>query len=143
VRNIDAEARTLLLASWSVPQSGMAVAQHALEFPSVKRLPTDIREAGEACQRFRAVGTVLVGAMRSNLQRSVPGYREDLNAPLVERSAVLRAFGAALKTCRHAGELTRSCGLSEQFRAWQKESRVSEAPNRTLVRYRQSDTYQA
>jgi hypothetical protein len=63
-------------ASWSVPQSGMAVAQHALEFPSVKRLSPDIREAGEGVPAFRGRRH---GARRSDafqspaLRTRVPG----------------------------------------------------------------------
>src|SRR6267378_4412055 len=88
----------------------MAVTQHARELPSIKRLFPDIREAGGSIQCLRAVGAVLIEAMGSNLKRSVAGHWEDLNALLIERSAVLRAFDAALLESVHIPVVTREAG---------------------------------
>src|SRR5215469_8354793 len=74
----------------------MPVAQNTREFPSLRSLLPDVRKARDSIQLLRAVCAVLVEPMRSEFQRSVAGYREDLNALLVERPAVFRALGATL-----------------------------------------------
>src|SRR5580704_3400892 len=84
----------------------MAVTQHAREFPSIDRRLPYIGEAVGSVQLFRAVGAMLIEAMRSDFQRSIAGYWEDLDALLVEGSVVLRGLGAALLESAHVPVVT-------------------------------------
>src|SRR5258705_5079097 len=94
----------------------MSVAQTACEFPSIRCLLPDVREAGGGIQLFRAVCAALVEAMRSEFQRSVPGYRKDLNALLVERPVVFRTLGTALLEGVHIPVVAgKSGGVVEEF----------------------------
>ena len=84
----------------------MSVAQHAREFPPIRCLFPDVGEAGGGVELLRAVCALLVKAMCSNFQRSVTGYRENLDTLLVERSVILRALGAALLKGVHVPVVT-------------------------------------
>src|SRR5260370_11994065 len=84
----------------------MSVAQHAREFPPIWCLFPDVGEAGGDVDLLRALCALLVKAMCSHFERSVSGYREDLDTLLVERSVILRALGAALLKGVHVPVVT-------------------------------------